>query len=92
MACGCLPIAGDIEALREWITPGENGLLFDPADAHALAAAISRGIEDVALRERAAKQNARLVADRAEYRASMAKAEGFYRHLLQERRSGRDRV
>ena len=30
MACGCIPVAGDIESLREWITPGLNGLLFDP--------------------------------------------------------------
>ncbi len=81
MACGCLPIAGDIEALREWITPGDNGLLFDPNDYQALAASLIRGLEDVTLRERAAKKNARLIADRAEYFASMAKAEEFYLRL-----------
>ena len=32
MACGCLPVAGDLESLREWITPGQNGLLVDPND------------------------------------------------------------
>ena len=40
LACGCFPIAGDIESLREWITPGENGLLVDPGDPEALAEAI----------------------------------------------------
>ena len=30
MACGCFPIAGDIESIREWITPGKNGMLIDP--------------------------------------------------------------
>ncbi len=29
MACGCLPVVGDLESLREWITPGVNGLLVD---------------------------------------------------------------
>ncbi len=81
MACGCLPIAGDIEALREWITPGENGFLFDPGDASALAACIVSGIEHADLREEAAKKNARLVADRAEYGVSMARAERFYASL-----------
>lgn len=81
MACGCLPIAGDIESIREWITPGDNGLLFDPADASDLAAAIMRGIEDVGLRARASKKNARLIADRAEFHVSMAKAEQFYAKL-----------
>ena len=30
MALGCFPIAGDIESVREWITPGVNGILVDP--------------------------------------------------------------
>jgi glycosyltransferase involved in cell wall biosynthesis len=81
MACGCLPIAGDIESLREWITPGENGLLFDPDDPHALARSIVQGIEDADLRANAAKENARLIEDRAEYRTSMAKVERFYTTL-----------
>jgi len=36
MAVGCLPVCGDIESIREWITDGENGLLVDPADPTAL--------------------------------------------------------
>ena len=32
MACGVYPIVGDIELLREWITPGVNGLLVNPLD------------------------------------------------------------
>lgn len=81
MACGCLPIAGDIEALREWIMPGENGLLFDPANPPALAAAILQGLENGEFRQQAATKNARLVADRAEYWTSMAKVEQFYTML-----------
>ena len=32
MACGCLPVAGDLESIREWIKDGENGLLVDATD------------------------------------------------------------
>ena len=87
MACGCLPIAGDIESLREWITPGENGFLFDPANPVALAKAIIQGLENADLRERAAKENARLIADRAEYQKSMADAAQFYENLIQARKA-----
>jgi glycosyltransferase involved in cell wall biosynthesis len=78
LACGCLPIAGDIESLGEWINPVENGLLFDPSDHQALAPAIIQGLENENLRNRAAKENARLIEDRAEYKKSMKEAENFY--------------
>ncbi len=44
MAAGCLPICGDLPSIREWITPGENGLLVDPQDPKALAEAILLGL------------------------------------------------
>lgn len=81
MACGCLPVAGDLESIREWIQPGENGLLIDPSDPQALAAAILRGLNDPALRSQAASRNAALIAERAEYTRSMARAAEFYEKL-----------
>jgi len=82
MACGCFPVAGDIESLQEWITPGVNGLLVDPRDPQALAVAILKALEDPDLRRRAMKQNTRLVSERAEYGRVMAKAEAFYQGLI----------
>ena len=32
MACGCFPVAGNIESIREWLVDGENSLLVDPGD------------------------------------------------------------
>ncbi|MBI2330847.1 MAG: glycosyltransferase, partial [Chloroflexi bacterium] len=77
MACGCFPVAGDLESLREWITPGENGLLVPPADAGALAAALLRALGDAELRRQARALNARLVAERASFEAVMRAAEEF---------------
>lgn len=81
MASGCFPIAGDIESLREWITPGFNGLLVDPADPQALAGAILQALDEPGLRLRAVIQNTRLIAEKADYRRVMQTAEQFYRKL-----------
>ncbi len=81
MACGCLPIAGDLDSLREWIIPGENGLLVDPTDPVSLAQAILTALDDPSLRRQALKTNVRLIAERAEYRRCMAQAEAFYRQV-----------
>jgi len=82
MACGCFPVAGDIASLREWIKAGENGLLVNPADPQALAAAILTALGDTELRQTAQKQNLALVRERAEYHGIMHKALHFYQSLL----------
>ena len=81
LACGCFPVAGDLESIREWITPGENGLLVDPTDPAALAAAILRGLNEPALRQQAAARNAAIVAERAEYTRNLARAAEFYEQI-----------
>jgi len=82
MACGCFPIAGDIESIREWIIDGDNGLLVDPVDPAALAAAICRALEDSGLRQSALKYNQRLIADRADYPQVMRQALAFYEKII----------
>ncbi len=82
IACGCFPVAGDLESIREWITPGVNGLLVDAADPQALAEAMIRALEDETLRQKAAAHNTRLIAERAEYGQVMASAEKFYGELI----------
>jgi len=82
MACGCFPVAGDIESLREWITPGVNGLLTAPDDPRALAGAVVQALDNPTLRASAAAYNQRLVAERAEYEKSMRQAEKFYQELI----------
>jgi len=82
LACGCFPIVGDIESLREWISHGENGLLVDPKDPKALADAILTALQDDELREQARAQNLKLIAERADYSMVMGDAENFYRSLV----------
>jgi len=66
MAVGTFPIAGDIESLREWITPGVNGLLVEPDKPQALAEAILLALDRPDLRRGAAVKNAALIARRAD--------------------------
>ncbi len=82
MACGCYPVAGDLESVREWITPETNGLLVDPGDEAAVAAAVSRALADDGLRLAARQTNENLIAQRADYQVCMPHAESFYRSLI----------
>jgi glycosyltransferase involved in cell wall biosynthesis len=82
MACGCFPVAGDLESLREWITPGVNGLLIDPSSPSNLASALQLALENPRLRARAGKHNARLITEWAEYHTVMKRAEDYYRRVL----------
>ena len=66
LACGCFPVAGDLESIREWIIPGQNGLLVNASNPRALADAMLRGLNEPALRSAAAGINTALIAARAE--------------------------
>ena len=82
MACGCFPVAGDLESIREWITDGENGLLSDATDPERLAESIVRALKSKDLRERAAGQNAKRIAEKGEYNACMRQVERFYQNVI----------
>jgi glycosyltransferase involved in cell wall biosynthesis len=78
IACGCFPIAGDLESIREWITHGENGLLFDPANPQSIADSLLAAIENKSLRKKTAGLNQNIIATRAEYTHNMQGAVEFY--------------
>jgi glycosyltransferase involved in cell wall biosynthesis len=82
MACGCFPVAGDLESIREWITPDENGLLFDSNDSRSIANAILIALENKNLRTKAAGLNQDTIATRAEYELNMQRAEEFYAKVV----------
>lgn len=82
MSCGCFPVAGDLESIREWITHGQNGLLFDSNDPRSIADAILLGLEREDLRTDAAGLNAKIISARAEFGANMKRVEGFYGEVI----------
>jgi glycosyltransferase involved in cell wall biosynthesis len=87
MACGCFPVAGDIESIREWIEPGKNGLLVDPHDPRALADAIIQAIRSPELRTQAIEINQDLVHEKAAQEITWPRIKAFYDALINEHRS-----
>jgi glycosyltransferase involved in cell wall biosynthesis len=81
MVCGCFPVVGDLEALREWITPGVNGLLVEPNKPQALAEALLLALDQPALRTRAAVINRERVRERAEVGIVREKLRLFYEDI-----------
>jgi glycosyltransferase involved in cell wall biosynthesis len=81
MACGCFPIVGDIESLREWIVPGVNGLLVEPDKPQDLAEALLLALENNTLRSKAAEINMQQVRERAEVNLVRSQVEVFYQRL-----------
>lgn len=82
MACGSYPVASDLDSIREWITPGENGSLFDPSDPQALAIAVNNVLANPDLRLQAARINQKIINERADYQTSMARAVELYKAVM----------
>ena len=85
MACGCFPVATDIAANAQWVTDGDNGLLFRPGDANGLANAIARASGDSAWRARAAAVNRQIVEQRADWQVNVARMRDIYDKLAATR-------
>ena len=81
IACGCFPVVGDIESLREWVTPGGNGFLVEPHKPQALADALVVALDNPDLLSNAAEKNLQLIRQRAEAGMVRAQIEIFYQRL-----------
>jgi glycosyltransferase involved in cell wall biosynthesis len=77
LACGCFPVVGDIESLREWLTDGVNGLLVDPLDPQQAANAMIKAITDENLRLNVLKKNYAMIHSRAEISGVRKEFSGF---------------
>lgn len=82
MACGAPVIASDLPSLREWITPGENGLLVPVGDAEALAQAIVDLLASPQRQAAFSQRNLDLIRQRADHDSEMGKMEALYARLV----------
>ncbi len=81
MACGAIPVVGDLESLREWVEDGQSGRLVDPGDSVELGLAIVEVLQDPEWRRRAARRNRELVEQRARRPDVMEQAQRFYEQV-----------
>jgi L-malate glycosyltransferase len=85
MACGCFPVATDIPANAQWLTPGRNGLLFQPGDADGLADAIAQAAAEPTLRVAAEAENRLIVEQRADWQVNVQRMRSLYDSLVAAR-------
>ncbi len=85
MACGALPVVGDVASVREWIRGGINGLVVSALDPTVVTATLMRALKDDTLVQAAREENERLVQDRADYHRNMLDVESRYEMLVRSR-------
>jgi glycosyltransferase involved in cell wall biosynthesis len=84
MACGLFPVVSDLPANHEWIEHGKNGYLIPGRDAGRLAEAVIEAWQNGGLRRAAAETNARIIAERADWRRNMAALSGLFDRILDQ--------
>lgn len=85
MAFGCLPVCGDIESIREWITHQQNGLLVNPLDARTAAQALITACRDRDLRKKAEILNKEIIRERANVQDIRKDIKSFYQQFIKEK-------
>ena len=84
MACGCLSVATDIPANRQWIEEGVNGFLVPPGDPVALAGRILEACRrHDALQAGCLRCNRRLIEEKATWSRNMQIVEQRYLDLIE---------
>lgn len=82
MACGAFPIATNIDANRQWIDDGKNGLLFDVKDHKALSQKIIEAIESPEWRKSIIQDNFDIIQSRASWQNEMRKMQKLYEYTI----------
>lgn len=75
MTFGAVPLMSGIESIKEWISDGTNGYLFDPFDPKSIADAVMKAVSDEGRLSSMRRLNYDIVKERADYAANMSKAE-----------------
>lgn len=87
MACGMIPVMSDLESIREHITNGVNGFLFDPISSQSLATALERAFTSIDNNFRL--DNIHTISEKSEYFSCLARVKGVYSDVVQSNRARR---
>ena len=82
MWLGGIPVCSDLEPIREWITDGENGFLFDLYDIRQIATKFKQAIDSYCEFERMRALNREIVRERADYFRCMSRVRDIYQSLV----------
>ncbi len=84
MAMGMTPVVSDIEANREWVEHGVNGLMFRPGDSEGLAEALVRVAADEELVERCWRLNPVIVRERGEQEQQIRRLVSLFERICSD--------
>jgi len=90
MACGGIPVVGDVEGIREYMVDGYNGFIVDPDNEAQIKSVLSRLIEDKELRERISRGCGDTVARHSDWEGQIDILEGFLREKVNARTGAPD--
>ena len=84
MASDCIPIVSDLQANREWVRNGINGIIVDNVNADFISIALSLN------NERCKDFNRKLISENASKEASRKKFFNLYDYFLKKKSNGHD--
>jgi len=85
MACGGVPVVGDVEGIREYMVDGYNGFIVDPGNEDQIKSVLSRLIEDRGLRERIVRGCRDTVSRHSDWEGQIDILEEFLREKVNTR-------
>jgi glycosyltransferase involved in cell wall biosynthesis len=81
LVMGAFPIQSCTACADEWIEHGKTGFIVPPEDPEVVAEALRRAVSDDTLVDRAAEMNARVAAERLDYRKIKCDVVEIYRQI-----------
>lgn len=78
MACGMVPVMSDLESVREYVTNGINGFIFDPKSPESLCASLQQALETTELSFRT--ENVGLIQSRCDYINCLSRVLSIYQN------------
>lgn len=78
MACGVIPIVGDLEVYRMYLTHGHNALFVDPESPESIADAIIYCIKFPQVKERFYEINRQIIMENEDWSKNIKKLEELY--------------
>ncbi len=80
MACGMIPVMSDLESIREHITNGVNGFLFDPISPQSLATVLEQAFASTDSSFRLG--NVKAISDNSEYYSCLGRVKEIYSGIV----------
>lgn len=78
MACGMVPVMSDLESVREYVTNGINGFIFDPKSPESLYMSLQQALEATESSFRA--ENVQLILSRCDYKNCLSRVMNIYKN------------